>query len=163
MKAFNVDAEALYTAFGQTDERSLRRRRWIAGLCAVGLADFAIIALHQTGVIRHLPDPPGRLFNSDKVTTSARAFATGVPDGMLGAFLSATTMLLATAARTRNPERRRVFNWLLAGAAIAGAAGALDGLRDTISKQRKACVYCLAGAAINLSVLPLALKELRRQ
>lgn len=162
MKAFNVDAEALRTAFGQPDERSLRRRRWIAGLCAVGLADFAIIALHQTGVIRHLPDPPGRLFDSDKVTTSAKAFATGVPDGILGALLSATTLLLASAAGTRKIEARRVSDWLLAGAALAGAAGALDGLRNTISKQRKACPYCLAGAAINLSVLPLALKELAR-
>jgi uncharacterized membrane protein len=162
MDAFNVDAEALLAVFCQTDERSLRRRRGIAGLCAVGLVDFGIICLHQLGVIRHLPDPPGRVFDSDEVTTSRRAFATGIADGALGALLSATMLVLAAAGGRRRTGRGRVFDWLLAGAAVAGAAGAVGGLRDMISKQHKACPYCLTGAAINLVVLPLALKELRR-
>jgi len=161
MNRLNVDVEAARAAWRQADEPSLRRRRWIAGLAAAGLVDFAIISLYQLGVIRHLPDPPGRVFESDKVNASPKAFATGVPDGTLGALLYAATMVLAAAGGTRKTGRSRIFDWLLAGAAIAGAAGALDYLRDMIFKQQRACPYCLTGAAINLAVVPLALKELR--
>ncbi len=36
-------------------------------LSALGLVDFNIISLCQTGVIKHLPYIPHPLFNSDKV------------------------------------------------------------------------------------------------
>ena len=67
---------------------SLRRRRWIGTLAALGLADFAIISLYQIGVIRHLPDIPGKVFDSDKVNASHKAYAMGLPDGTTGAALN---------------------------------------------------------------------------
>jgi hypothetical protein len=64
--------------------RDLDRRRRIATLAGFGAVDFAIISLYQLGVIRHLPDPPGRLFDSDKVNAAASAYRFGAPDGPLG-------------------------------------------------------------------------------
>jgi hypothetical protein len=48
-----------------------RRRRTIAALASAGLADFAVISLYQMGAIRHLPDPPIRAFDSDRVAGAA--------------------------------------------------------------------------------------------
>lgn len=63
----------------------MRRRRRLAALSVLGLLDFAVISLYQLGVIRSLPDPPGRLFDSNRVNASRHAFAMGLPDGPLGA------------------------------------------------------------------------------
>jgi uncharacterized membrane protein len=157
MLGINVDGMREQWRHG--DEPSLRRRRRISALCAVGLADFAVITLYQLGVIRHLPDPPGRIFDSDKVNASRKAYATGVPDGSLGALLYAATLVLAAAGGTRRTGRPAVLGVALGGAAAAGAVGALDYLGDMIFKERRACPYCLVGAAINLALVPLAARE----
>ena len=61
----------------------MRHRRAVVGLSLVGMASMAATSLLQTGVIRHLPDPPLRGFNSDKVNLSQAAFPLGIPDGTL--------------------------------------------------------------------------------
>ena len=44
---------------------------------------MAAVSLLQTGIIRHLPDPPLPGFDSDKVNSSETACALGVSDGTL--------------------------------------------------------------------------------
>ncbi len=65
------------------DSEDLRRRRAIIGASLVGMAAMGAVALLQTGMIKHLPDPPVRGFDSDKVNSSKTAYALGVPDGTL--------------------------------------------------------------------------------
>ena len=52
----------------------LTRRRWIIGLSILGVAAGQIVSLYQTGIIKHLPDPPVDLFDSDKVDASDYAY-----------------------------------------------------------------------------------------
>lgn len=141
---------------------SLRRRRGISALAALGAVDFAIISLYQLGVIRHLPDPRWRVFDSDKVNASSKAYALGVPDGPLGLGLYALTLILAGAGGSRRTGRRRMFDILLGGAVAAGALGAAHYLYDMVWNQKRACPYCLVGAAVNFAMLPLAIRELLR-
>jgi uncharacterized membrane protein len=146
---------------------SLRRRRWIGALSALGVTDFAIISLYQIGVLRRLPDLPGRVFDSNRVNASRHAYATGVPDGALGGMLYATTLALAAAGgdgSTRPANRRegRHIGWdvLLAGATLAGSLAAARYLDDMVRRQQRACPYCLVGAAASFASLALAAGEL---
>ena len=138
---------------------SLRRRRWIGTLAALGLADFAIISLYQIGVIRHLPDVPGKVFDSDKVNASHKAYAMGLPDGTTGAALYALILMLASAGGSRRTGRHPIFELVLGGAVVAGVAGALQYLHDMIRHQERACPYCIAGAALNFAMVPFVAKE----
>ena len=49
----------------------LRRRRGIVGLSMLASASMGLIALYQTGIIKHLPEPPLPMMNADKVDASA--------------------------------------------------------------------------------------------
>jgi uncharacterized membrane protein len=133
-------------------DRQLRR---IALLSSAGLADFIPITLYQLGVIRHLPDPPGKIFNSDKINGSREAQIAGIPDGVVSLVLySATTALVAAAlADKMKPELARV----LIGGVLAGqAAGAAYYLYNMVKVQRKICPYCVTGALVNfLALVPL--------
>jgi uncharacterized membrane protein len=153
----NVDAIRQELRNGQSP--SLQRRRKVALLSAVGLVDFALISLYQMGVIRHLPDPPGRLFDSDKVNASHKAYMMGLPDGTTGAALYALNLMLASAGGSRKASRHPVFDVLLAGAVAASAVGALHYLYDMVTKQQRACPYCLVGAALNFSMVPLVARD----
>jgi len=66
---------------GRNDD--LWRRRAIIGLSLVGAAAMTAVSLFQTGVVKHLPDPPLESFDSDKVNSSDTAYMLGVPDGTL--------------------------------------------------------------------------------
>jgi uncharacterized membrane protein len=134
--------------------------RGIAALAAVGAVDFAIISLYQLGVIRHLPDLPGRIFDSDKVNASHKAYVLGVPDGTLGLGLYALTLILAGAGGTSRSGRRTILDVALGGAVMAGAVGTAH--YDMTRHQKRACPYCLVGATVNFAMLPLAIRETLR-
>lgn len=154
-----MDVDAIRGQLRHGTSRSLRRRRRIGLLAAIGAVDFAIISLYQMGVIRHLPDPPGGVFDSDKVNASRKAYATGIPDGTLGLALYGATMVLAAAGGTEKTGRHPILDVLLGGVVVAGAGGALQYLYDMARNKERACPYCLAGAAAHFAMLPLVLPE----
>jgi uncharacterized membrane protein len=144
----------------------LDKRRTITALSALGLVDFAIISLYQSGVIKRLPELPFNTFDSNKVNAAPEAYKMGAPDATVSAWVYASNMVLATAGGTEASGRKPVLDILL-GSTIAGnAAGALYYLYDMIFKQKKICPYCVAGAAINIAsaviVAPLVLKALKK-
>src|SRR5688500_10284822 len=61
--------------------KDLQERRKIIGLSALGLVDFALISLYQSGVIKRLPELPFAAFDSNKVNASPDAYQMGAPDG----------------------------------------------------------------------------------
>ena len=65
----------------QKKTEGLKRRRKIIGLSLLGMGAMAAVTLFQTGILKHLPDPPIDGFDSDKVNSSDTAYALGVPDG----------------------------------------------------------------------------------
>lgn len=127
-------------------------RRSIAALAAAGLADFSLISLLQLGFFKKLPDLPGKVFNTVKVNTSKDAVLLGMPDGVISLGGYALTMLLAVAA-SRFKKRSRFINLALGAVVLGQAAGAAQYLYKMSFVQKRICVYCVAGAAINFASL----------
>ncbi len=113
---------------GEGDD--LRRRRAIIGVSLVGMASMVTVSLLQTGILRHLPDPPLNGFNSDKVNSSDVAYQFGAPDGTLGHWsqvkdrveLSSTTVHSALIA---------------VSACVSGCRAAWPSQRDTRLDRRR--------------------------
>jgi uncharacterized membrane protein len=140
---------------------SLRRRRAIIGLSFAGMAAMGAVSLLQTGILRHLPDPPINGFDSDKVNSSETAYALGVPDGTLSlASLAANVPLTAWGGE----DRAGVAPWLPVGFAMKAAIEAVTAgwyFYQMPAKQKAWCGYCIVGAAANLGIALLAIPEAR--
>ncbi|MEX0647494.1 MAG: vitamin K epoxide reductase family protein [Balneolaceae bacterium] len=134
-------------------------RRNIALLSALGLIDFIPISLYQLGVIRHLPDLPAELFDSDFVNASKDAQVAGMPDGSVSLLMYAANLVLITGA-----IKKKNLNWvdyIIAGNVAGQAAGGAYYLYNMATKQKKICLYCLAGAAVNFISLVQLYKMLK--
>ncbi len=92
-----MDAIAIRDVLRNDNSEDLDRRRKVIFLSAIGLVDFSIISLYQTGVIKSLPDLPFPIFDSNKVNASKSAYQFGVPDGPISATVYGLTMTLAAA------------------------------------------------------------------
>lgn len=78
----------LLTAFSYRSEAVTRERLHavaIVGLSLVGMAAMTPVALLQTGIVRHLPDPPLPRFRSDEAKLSDSAYQFGVTEWNAGA------------------------------------------------------------------------------
>lgn len=137
-------------------------RREIAALAAVGLLDFTLISLFQLGYIKKLPDLPGKFFDTKKVNSSKDAVILGLPDGVISLAAYTATILLATAA-TRFKKQSRILDVAMGGVLLGQAAGAGQYLINMAVVQKKACIYCIAGAAINFASLKPLYKLFKRR
>lgn len=157
---------AMRDALRTGHNEDLDARRKVILLSALGLLDFSIISLYQTGVIKHLPDIPHPLFDSDKVNASKDAYMFGAPDGPISAVAYAATMVLASAGGSKKTGRAPAMDVAL-GATVAGnAVGAVFYMYKMIFVQKKICLYCVAGAAINIAsaviVAPTVIKSAKK-
>lgn len=139
-----------------------RYRRQIAALSALGLVDFSLISLFQLGFIKHMPDLPGELFDTEKVNSSKDAVLLGMPDGVISLSSYAATIVLAAAA-TRFRKPSRVLDVAMGGIVLGQAAGAAQYLYNMAFVQKKVCIYCVAGAVINFASLSPLRKLFRRR
>lgn len=156
----NINAIRQQLRHGQSD--SLKRRRNIALLSAFGILDFLLISLYQLGIIRHMPDPPGKIFNSDKANGSKEAYAMGAPDGPISLVLYALNIVLASAGGSSRSGRHPIFDLLLGGAILGSVVGSISYMYNMIFKQQKACIYCITGALLNFAMLRPLIPEVRK-
>jgi uncharacterized membrane protein len=120
-------------------------------LATVGaLATLVPVAAHQLGLIGHLPDPPGGVFDSDGITGSKAAHPLGVPDGLLGLGSYTVTLTLALLARD-SPAARKALRWKLR---TDGAAAGFNVVRQVVSFG-KICSWC-TGTALCTAVMVVA-------
>jgi uncharacterized membrane protein len=149
----------LRTQLQRSTDPHVKRRRAIIVTSIVGMASMAAVSLLQTGVIRHLPDPPLDSFDSDKVNSSDIAYALGAPDGTLS--LAALGINLPLAAFGGASRIRRTPYVPIAAAVKAGleAAAAAWYFYQMPAKEKKWCAYCIAGAIANFTVFGLTLPE----
>ncbi|MGE3273352.1 MAG: vitamin K epoxide reductase family protein [Chloroflexota bacterium] len=137
-------------------------RRATVVLSLVGVASMAATSLLQTGVVRHLPDPPLPGFNSDKVNLSKTAYPFGIPDGTFGLLSFAANLPLAAFG---GADRARARPWLVVlAAAKALVDGAVSGwyFYQMPTKEKAWCAYCIAAQLASLGVAALILPEARR-
>jgi uncharacterized membrane protein len=143
--------------------RDMRLRRGIVGLSYVGIASMLPVILYQTGIIRHLPDPPVGNFDSDKVNGSPTAFGYGGPDAPLTVMAHATNIVLASLGGSK---RAGVRGWLpvLASLSAGAQAGvAAKYLFHQMPKVDKAwCPYCIADALMHMGTFAFTLPEALR-
>lgn len=137
-------------------------RRQIAASSALGMIDFSLISLFQLGFIKSLPDLPGKVFDTEKVNSSKDAVLMGMPDGVISLSSYAATILLATAA-TRFKKQSRILDVVMGGIVLGQAVGAAQYLYKMAFVQKKVCIYCVAGAAINFASLSPLYKLFRRR
>ena len=142
----------------------LTRRRQVVGLSMIGVAAGVVVSLYQTGVIRHLPDPPsGGLFDSDRVDASDYAYKRAqTPDGLAMLVTYGVTALLAGAG---GKDRARDLPWLplaLAAKVTSDVVTNWTLAREEWVENKALCVYCQAANVASVLSLPLVVPEARR-
>ena len=145
-----------------SDDGDMRRRRWIVGLSFVGIAAMGAVSLRQFGMVRRLPDVPGSAFDSNRVNLSETSFESGIPDASVSI---AALALNAPLAQFGGADRARRTPWVpLLAAAKAGleAAAAARFFYLMPAKEKAWCIYCIVGAAMNVSIAALSMPEARR-
>jgi uncharacterized membrane protein len=135
----------------QNDSKA-QHRRDIALLSTIGIVDFIPISLYQLGIIRHMPDFPAKIFDSDYVNASKEAQIAGLPDGPLSLLMYAANLVCAGAA-IKEKKRKNAFDYLIAANAVGQAAGGAFYLYNMATKQKKVCMYCVTGALLNFAAL----------
>ena len=140
----------------------LARRRGVVGLSLAAAASMGLIALYQTGIVKHLPDPPLPYFDSDKVDASAEAYSYfATPDAVLGLASYSGTMVLAAMGGQDRATRRP---WLPLALAVKVAIDALGAGKLTIdqwTKHRAFCLWCLLATGATFASVPLVVPEAR--
>lgn len=143
-----------------TTSPDLRRRRQIVGLSLVATASMSVIALYQTGLIEHLPEPPLPMMNADKVDASAEAYAKfSTPDAILGLGSYAATMGLAAMGGKDRVREMPAVPLALAAKIAFDVANAARLSVDQWTKHRAFCFWCLLAAAATVAMVPLAISE----
>jgi len=145
---------------GRSDD--LWRRRAIIGLSLLGAAAMTAVSLFQTGVVKHLPDPPIEGFDSDKVNSSDTAYMLGVPDGTVSLASLAANIPLAALGGANRAEEQPVVPLLIAGKAAVEAAVAGWYFYQMPAKEKAWCGYCITGALCNFGIFALTLPEARK-
>lgn len=140
----------------------LPERRRVVALALGAAGSMALVSLYQTGLLRHLPEPPLPGFDADAVDASPEAYQwLSVPDGLLGLASYAGTALLAAAGGADRARRRPWLPLALAVKATADAAQAARLTKDQITRHGALCFWCLLAAGATAAILPPAFAEAR--
>ena len=138
----------------------LTRRRWIIGLSILTVAAGQIVTLYQTGIIRHLPDPPLDLFDSDKVDASDYAYKRlDTPDA---APMMINGALTATLAAAGGIDRVTNKPWLPVAMGIKVLIDAVTTIKlgqEEWQANKAFCAYCQASTVATLATVVLAAPE----
>jgi uncharacterized membrane protein len=140
----------------------LAHRRAVAALGLVATGAMGVISLFQLGIIRHLPDPPGPLFASDRIDASDEAYTRlSTPDAALAlANYSVTVVLAAMGGRARAREAP----WIPLAMAAKLGFDVAQGIRLSIqqwTKYRSFCFWCLTAAGASFASVPFVMGETR--
>lgn len=154
--------EALSSQLREGDDPFLAQRRVVAALGMVATGVMGIIALYQLGIIKHLPDPPGRLFTSDRIDGSAQAYTRlSTPDAALGmANYAVTVVLAAMGGRARACQAP----WIPLAMSAKLGFDVAQGVRLSIqqwTQYRSFCFWCLLAAGASFASAPFAVRETR--
>ena len=143
----------------QTGESSdMKWRRRVIGLSLFGVGVTAVISLFQTGIIRHLPDPPIESFDSENVMSSDPAYMWGNADATLAMTTAAANLPIASFGGLNRVKDIPAVP-LLAAAKAAFDAVSAGWYFYQMTRQRRWCIYCITTAATFAGIFALTLPE----
>ena len=155
-----MDPTTLSTQLRTAQTDDLRRRRAVVALSNVGALAGVVVSLYQTGVIRHLPDLPGKIWNADKVDASDYAYERfDTPDALMMTVSYGVTALLAGAGGEDRAERTPWLPLALAAKVLADAAFAVKLGQEEWAENGALCWYCQSATLASLASVPLVLPE----
>jgi vitamin K epoxide reductase family protein len=153
-------AERISRELRTTVTPDLARRRGVVALSLIASGSMALITLYQTGIIKHLPEPPLPMLDADKVDASAEAFEKfSTPDAILGLGSYAATMGLAAMGGADRVKTMPLVPIALAGKVAFDVANAAKLSIDQWTKHRAFCFWCLIAAAATFATAPLVIPE----
>jgi len=138
----------------------LKRRRSIVGLSFFSCAILGTVALYQIGILKKLPEPRSKFFDTRKVNGSAEAYSMlSTPDAFLGFGSYAVTAALAAMGAE---NRWQTHPWIAVGMGAKLLADALMAGKLTLDESRKFKAFSLwsmLAALTTWTALPLAFPE----
>ncbi len=138
----------------------LPQRRSIVGLEMVAVGAMSLITLYQMGIIKHLPEPPFRGLDADRVDASAEAYSRfSTPDGILGIGNYAITMGLAAMGGQNRAQEQPWIPLALAAKVAFDVSQAIRLFVDQKTKYHAFCSWCLLAAGTTLVTVPLVIPE----
>lgn len=142
-----------------SNSADMKHRRAIVGLSLFGMVNMAIVSLLQTGIVKHLPDPPLDSFDSDKVNSSDTAYQLGTPDGTLS--LAGLAMNLPIAGFGGDSRAQSTPYVPIAASVKSGVEAIAAGwyFYQMPTKEKKWCAYCIGGAIANFGIFALTVPE----
>ena len=146
----------------QEQTSDLKRRRGIITWSLVGMASMTAVTLLQTGIIKHLPDPPFGNFDSDRVNSSDTAYRLGAPDGSISLASLAANIPIAAFG---GADRVQTKPWVPLVAALKATGEALAAswyFYQMPAKEKAWCGYCIVGALANIGIAALTLPEAQK-
>jgi uncharacterized membrane protein len=126
--------------------------------CSAALLTLLPVAGHQLGCLDHLPDPPTRIFASERITESEAAHPLGIPDSLLGLGSYGVTLALALNAARRPWVRKALAVKLL----VDGLVASFNVIRQVVS-FRRLCSWCTGTALCTAAMLVSERATIRRQ
>jgi len=157
-----MNPQELRCELQEDDTEDLGYRRAIIGLSLLGMAAMGAVSLLQTGVIKHLPDPPLPGFDSDKVNSSDTAYQFGVPDGTVSFASLAANVPIAAFGGAQRAQEQPLVPLFAAGKAVIEAVVAGWYFYQMPAKQKAWCGYCITGALTNFGIAALTLLEAKK-
>lgn len=111
--------------------------------CLAAVASLVPVALYQLAIVKHLPDPPGTIFDSEGITSSRTAHPFGVPDSLPGLVSYSATLALLIAAHGQRASAGKATTRRLLGAKLAldGGLALFNTVRQVVV-FRKLCGWC---------------------
>lgn len=156
------DTQQLRRELQKGTSDSLKKRRGIIALSLLGIGAMTAVTLLQTGIVKHLPDPPLPDFDSDKVNSSDTAYAMGVPDGAVSLASLAANIPLASFGGEDRTETMPLVPIAAAAKATVEAVVAGWYFYQMPTKEKKWCGYCIVGAAANVGIAALSFYEAKK-
>jgi uncharacterized membrane protein len=156
-----MEPQQLRKELQEANTPELQRRRAVIVASLAGIASMTAVTLLQTGIIKHLPDPPVGNFDSDRVNSSDTAYRFGLPDGTISL---ASLALNIPIAAFGGAERARRYPWVSIFAAAKAAAEAIAAswyFYQMPAKEKAWCGYCVSGALSNIAIAALTIPEAR--
>jgi hypothetical protein len=151
---------SLELRYGRSEQ--LKRRRSVVALSLLSIGCMALISLYQSGVIRHIPEPPLPGLDADRVDASDEAYSRmQVGDAFIGMGSYAVTAGLAAMGGARREIEAPWMPLALAGKTLFDSVQAGVLTYHQFARHHAACFWCLLASGATWATAILALPEAR--